>query len=102
MQFTLPTWQEYGQGDINNNRDAILAAARLLQAGGAPGDMRRALRRYNNSNSYVNAVDSYAQLMLADERAFLGYYHVAGVLRDHRRHVPAAGGVPRDTGARID
>jgi len=74
MQFTLPTWHEYGQGDINSNRDAILAAARLLQAGGAPGDMRRALRRYNNSNSYVNAVDSYAQLMLADERAFLGYY----------------------------
>jgi hypothetical protein len=74
MQFTLPTWEEYGQGDINDNRDAILAAGRLLQAGGAPGDMRRALRRYNNSNSYVNAVDSYAQLMLGDERAFLGYY----------------------------
>src|ERR671910_139273 len=38
------------------------------------GDMNRALFRYNNSNLYVAAVDSYAQLMLSDERAFLGYY----------------------------
>jgi hypothetical protein len=74
MQFIPATWQRYGQGDINDNRDAILAAARLLQANGAPGDMRRALYRYNNSDRYVNAVDSYAQLMLADERAYLGYY----------------------------
>lgn len=74
MQFIPATWERYGQGDINDNRDAILAAARLLQANGAPDDMSRALYRYNNSNSYVNAVDSYAQLMLADERAFLGYH----------------------------
>jgi hypothetical protein len=74
MQFTSATWQEYGQGDINDNRDAILAAARLLRAGGGPGDMRRALFRYNNSNRYVEAVDSYAQLMLADECAFLVYH----------------------------
>ena len=75
MQFTPPTWAEYGRGDINDNRDAILAAARLLRAGGAPGDMDRALYRYNNSNLYVDAVQAYARLMLADERAFLGYYH---------------------------
>jgi hypothetical protein len=74
MQFLPATWQRYGQGDINDNRDAILAAARLLQANGAPGDMNRALFRYNNSTRYVDAVQSYAQLMLADERAFLGYY----------------------------
>jgi Transglycosylase SLT domain len=74
MQFIPSTWQEYGQGDINDNRDAILAAARLLRAGGGPGDMRRALFRYNQSDRYVDAVQSYAQLMLADERAFLGYY----------------------------
>jgi hypothetical protein len=73
MQFIPATWEQYGQGDINDNRDAILAAARLLRANGAPEDMSRALYRYNNSSSYVNAVDSYAQLMLADERAFLGY-----------------------------
>jgi hypothetical protein len=74
MQFIPATWQRYGQGDINDNHDAILAAGRLLQANGGPGDMHRALFRYNNSNKYVDAVESYAQLMLSDERAFLGYY----------------------------
>jgi hypothetical protein len=74
MQFIPETWARYGQGDINDNRDAILAAAHLMQASGGPGDMSRALLRYNNSNRYVQAVESYAQLMLSDERAFLGYY----------------------------
>jgi len=74
MQFIPETWARYGQGDINDNRDAILTAGRLLQANGAPGDMSRALFRYNNSDRYVEAVESYAQLMLSDERAFLGYY----------------------------
>jgi len=74
MQFIPETWARYGQGDINDNHDAILAAARLLQANGGPGDMSRALFRYNTSNRYVEAVESYAQLMLSDERAFLGYY----------------------------
>ena len=74
MQFIPETWARYGQGDINDNRDAILAAARLLQANGAPGDMSRALFRYNNSQRYVDAVEAYAQLMLSDERAFLGYH----------------------------
>jgi hypothetical protein len=75
MQFIPSTWQEYGQGDINDNRDSILAASRLLRAGGGPADMNRALYRYNPSNRYVDAVQAHAQLLLADERAFLGYYH---------------------------
>jgi hypothetical protein len=74
MQFIPETWARYGQGDINDNHDAILAAARLLQANGAPGDISQALFRYNNSQQYVDAVQAYAQLMLSDERAFLGYY----------------------------
>jgi membrane-bound lytic murein transglycosylase B len=74
MQFIPATWARYGQGDINDNHDAILAAARFLQANGGPGDMNRALFRYNNSSQYVAAVESYAQLMLTDERAFLGYH----------------------------
>jgi hypothetical protein len=74
MQFIPATWERFGQGDINDNHDAILAAGRLLQANGGPGDMSSALFRYNNSNRYVDAVQSYAQLMLVDERAFLGYY----------------------------
>jgi hypothetical protein len=74
MQFLPSTWERYGQGDIDDDHDAILAAARLLQANGAPDDIGRALFRYNNSDLYVDAVESYAQLMLSDERAFLGYY----------------------------
>jgi hypothetical protein len=75
MQFIPASWDQYGQRDINDNRDAILAAARLLRANGAPSDMDRALYRYNNSVWYVDAVQLHAQLMLSDERAFLGYYH---------------------------
>jgi Transglycosylase SLT domain len=74
MQFIPETWARYGQGDINDHRDAILAAARLLQSNGAPADIARALYRYNSSLRYVDAVQAYAQLMLSDERAFLGYY----------------------------
>ncbi|HEV3134519.1 MAG TPA: lytic transglycosylase domain-containing protein [Acidimicrobiia bacterium] len=74
MQFIPETWARYGQGDINDNHDAILAAGRLLQASGAPADIGQALLRYNNSRRYVDAVQAYAQLMLSDERAFLGYY----------------------------
>jgi hypothetical protein len=74
MQFLPATWARYGQGDINDNHDAILAAGRFLQANGGPGDMSRALFRYNNSSHYVAALESYAQLMSSDERAFLGYH----------------------------
>ena len=45
-----------GLADVWNAADAIFAAARLLQANGAPGDYRRALSAYNPSDSYVNAV----------------------------------------------
>jgi len=58
MQFIPETWARYGQGDINDNHDAILAAGRLLQANGAPGDISRALFRYNNSERYVDAVQA--------------------------------------------
>jgi hypothetical protein len=75
MQFLPSTWQQYGAGgDINSNRDAILAAARYLQRNGAPGDMRRALWNYNHDYRYVDAVTAYAELMAADERAYLGYH----------------------------
>ena len=74
MQFIPATWARYGQGDVNDDHDAILAAGRVLQANGGPGDMDRALLRYNDSDHYVAAVDSYARVMLSDERAFLGYH----------------------------
>ena len=74
MQFIPTTWDIYGQhGDITSNRDAIFAAGRLLRAAGAPADMARALRGYNNSARYVRAVTAYAREIEADERADLGY-----------------------------
>lgn len=75
MQFIPSTWAAYGRGgDVTSNRDAIHAAARYLRASGAPADMARALRAYNNSARYVRAVTAYAKQMEADERAYLGYH----------------------------
>ncbi|MPZ73871.1 MAG: transglycosylase SLT domain-containing protein [Nitriliruptorales bacterium] len=75
MQFMPATWAAYGAGDINDNGDAIMAAARYLAAHGAPRDMHRALWNYNHSDRYVEAVSAYAAVMRDDERAFRGYYH---------------------------
>ena len=75
MQFIPSTWAAYGEGDINDNRDAILAAGRYLQANGAPGNIDNALYRYNPTEKYVNAVKLYADQMFAEPRAYLGYYH---------------------------
>jgi Transglycosylase SLT domain len=76
MQFLPSTWQRYGDGgDIGATGDAILAAARLLGANGAPADMAAALYAYNPSHRYVRAVSAYAGQLRANQRAFLGYYH---------------------------
>jgi hypothetical protein len=75
MQFLPSTFRHYGAGgDIESPRDAILAAARMLRANGAPRDMVRALYAYNHSPLYVRAVTRYAEQMRADQRAFLGYH----------------------------
>ena len=76
MQFLPSTWKRYGRGgDIQATGDAILAAARLLAANGAPTDMAAALYAYNPSRRYVRAVSAYASQLRANPRAFLGYYH---------------------------
>ena len=75
MQFLPSTWEAYGEGDINDTGDAIRAAARYLKANGAPERMADALYRYNPTPKYVNAVTAYAEQMVADERAYVGYYH---------------------------
>jgi soluble lytic murein transglycosylase-like protein len=76
MQFLPSTWKRYGHdGDIQATGDAILAAARLLRANGAPADMAGALYAYNPSRRYVRAVSAYASQIHANQRAFLGYYH---------------------------
>jgi membrane-bound lytic murein transglycosylase B len=75
MQFLPSTWREYGMGgNIDDPRDAILAAANYLRRAGAPADMNRALFAYNHSTSYVRAIRRFAHRMHADPRAFLTYY----------------------------
>src|SRR3982074_91024 len=75
MQFMPATWASYGQGDVHNPHDAIQAAGRYLKAHGGPQNMTRAIYAYNPSNLYVRAVQLYAQQIVANERAFLGYYN---------------------------
>jgi len=75
MQFMPATWASYGRGDVNNPRDAILAAGRYLHAHGGPQNMTRAIYAYNPSWLYVRAVQLYAKQMFDDPHAFLGYYN---------------------------
>ena len=90
MQFMPATWEAYGRGDINDNGDAIMAAARYLAASGAPGEMRDALWHYNHSDHYVDAVSAYAANLRTDERAYRGYYfwQVYYTTRDGAVHLP--------------
>jgi membrane-bound lytic murein transglycosylase B len=74
MQFLPSTWARYGRGDIDNQHDAIFAAARYLAANGARRNIADALYHYNNSSGYVAAVRAYAGRMRADPRAYDGYY----------------------------
>jgi Transglycosylase SLT domain len=94
MQFIPSTWEAYGLGgDINDPRDAILAAANYLHANGAPRRLRAALYRYNPSELYVNAVLAYTERIRREPRAFFSYYSWQVFVR-----VP--GGTRRITGPR--
>jgi soluble lytic murein transglycosylase-like protein len=62
MQFISSTWETYGHGgNIRDPHDAIMAAARLLRANGAPGRYGPALHAYNPSRLYVQAITQYAK-----------------------------------------
>ena len=74
MQFLPTTWDIYGRGDIRDPHDAIPAAARLLDASGAPEDVRSALFAYNNSDVYVDAIMAYARDMKLDMRNYYIYW----------------------------
>ena len=57
MQFLPSTWQQFGDGgNIMNPGDAIPAAARLLVAHGAPGNLQQALLAYNDAGWYITEV----------------------------------------------
>ncbi len=67
MQFMPATWKDYGQGgDIMNPHDSIEAAARYLRAMGAPGNMDRAIFRYNNDSDYVASIEAFAAAFRSD------------------------------------
>ena len=75
MQFLPTTWEEVGEGEITDPRDAIIAAARYLVRRGGPADMNAAIFGYNNSEHYVASVSAYAELLRTDPTAFTGLYH---------------------------
>jgi hypothetical protein len=74
MQFMPPTWEAYGEGDVTDPRDAILAAGRYLAASGAPDDLEAAVFAYNRSERYVEAVLAHAEAMARHEH-YLDVYH---------------------------
>lgn len=68
MQFMPETWAQWGvdangdgKKDPYDPRDAIFAAARYLQANGAPQRLREAIFAYNHANWYVEDVMRRAQ-----------------------------------------
>ena len=75
MQFMPATWRTYGLGgDVRDPRDAIMGAANLLRASGAPRDYARALYAYNPSALYVSTVRLYARRIASDRRALAVLY----------------------------
>ncbi len=102
MQFLPSTWSEYGSGKIDNQRDAIFAAARYLVANGAPHDMPDALYHYNNSSDYVRAVQAYASWMRADTLAYAGYYGWQVLYPLGRRTVLLPVGYPKARSSRVN
>ncbi|RMH76251.1 MAG: lytic transglycosylase domain-containing protein, partial [Actinomyces sp.] len=75
MQFIPSTWEEVGEGDIDDPHDAIVAAARYLVRRGGPDDMAAALWGYNNHDSYVEGVERYASILRRDPLSLVALYN---------------------------
>jgi len=95
MQFEPATWAEYGRGNVDSQRDSIMAAARFLAANGGRRDIGGALFHYNPSRSYVTGVESYAREIQQDRRAFYGYYGWQVLYRTTRSTFLLPVGYPR-------
>ena len=75
MQFIPESWEIFGAGgDIEDERDSILAAARHLRERDWDLGPRAALLRYNRSPDYADAVEAYAAVLREDPAAY-GTYH---------------------------
>ena len=74
MQFMPATWDYYGEGNVWNPHDAIMAAARYLSASGAPERMNDSLYAYNRSWAYVAAIRTYAAEMKKRPHSFYSYW----------------------------
>jgi membrane-bound lytic murein transglycosylase B len=61
-------------GDVYSDHDAVLAAANLLAANGARANERAALRHYNRSPLYWDAVLHLAHRIATVPTAFREYY----------------------------
>jgi hypothetical protein len=74
MQFLPSTFALYGEGNIKDPRDSILAAANYLHSSGAPDRLRPALFAYNRARAYVDAILRYARQMRSNRWSFWVYY----------------------------
>lgn len=75
MQFLPSTWSAYGQGDIMDPHDSILAAAHYLRRLGAPEDYSRAVLGYNPDRDYVDATLDFAAALDSDPRWLTRLYY---------------------------
>lgn len=74
MQFIPESWEIFGEGDIDDERDSIFAAARHLRQRGWDEGPRAALLRYNRSSNYADAVMAYAEVLQQDPGAYATYH----------------------------
>ena len=74
MQFMPATWASYGEGDVTDNRDAIIGAGRYLAAMGAATDVDKALWAYNHSQRYVDSVRTWSEQMRGRPLLYRAYH----------------------------
>lgn len=74
MQFMPQTWKDYGEGDIEDDGDAIRAAAKYLAASGWAKDPEKAVWAYNHSKAYVSAVLEVARTLDEEPRLLRGLW----------------------------